>query len=84
MDFLKFNAQKCSLCGICVEKCPFGALIMEDDGIKVSENCRMCGICVRQCPEEAIKFEQRAKEFDKSQWKDFLIYVEQEIGRAHV
>ena len=56
MDFLKFNAQKCSLCGICVEKCPFGALTMEDDGIKVSENCRMCGICVRQCPEEAIKF----------------------------
>lgn len=83
MDFLKFNAQKCSLCGICVEKCPFGALTMEDDGIKVSENCRMCGICVRQCPEEAIKFEQRAKEFDKSQWKDFLIYVEQEQGDIH-
>ena len=73
MDFLKFNAQKCSLCGICVEKCPFGALTIEDNGIEVSESCRMCGICVRQCPEGAIKFEQKAKAFDKNQWKDFLV-----------
>src|SRR5699024_12354327 len=80
MDFLKFNAQKCSLCGICVEKCPFGALTMDDDGIKVSESCRMCGICVRQCPEEASKFEQKAKDFDQRQWKDIQIYVEQEQG----
>lgn len=83
MDFLKFNAQKCSLCGICVEKCPFGALTIEDNGIEVSESCRMCGICVRQCPEGAIKFEQKAKAFDKNQWKDFLVYVEQEQGEIH-
>ena len=49
MDFLSFNAERCSLCGICVEKCPFGALRMEKNGIKVGDTCRMCGICVRQC-----------------------------------
>lgn len=43
MEFMKFDADKCSLCGICVEKCPFGALTIEGAGIVVSESCRMCG-----------------------------------------
>ena len=83
MEFLRFDADKCSLCGVCVEKCPFGALKMERQGIKVGDNCRMCGICVRQCPEDALCFEQRAGEVDKSKWQDFLIYVEQERGDIH-
>ncbi|NCB93353.1 MAG: electron transfer flavoprotein subunit alpha [Clostridia bacterium] len=83
MEFIKFDAAKCSLCGRCVEKCPFGALTMGEKGIEVGENCRMCGICVRQCPEKAICFEQRANAFDKSQWKDFLVFVEQERGDIH-
>lgn len=83
MEFMKFDADRCSLCGICVEKCPFGALSIEGNGIKVSEGCRMCGLCVRNCPEKAIRFEQKAKAFDKNQWKNFLIYVEQERGEIH-
>lgn len=83
MEFMKFDAQKCSLCGLCVEKCPFGALSIESAGIVVSESCRMCGLCVRHCPEKAIRFEQKAKAFDKEKWKDFLIFVEQERGDIH-
>lgn len=83
MEFLRFDSDKCSLCGVCVEKCPFGALKMERRGIKVGDNCRMCGICVRQCPEQALCFEQRAGEVDKSKWQNFLIYVEQERGDIH-
>lgn len=83
MSFIKFNAEKCSLCGVCVEKCPFGALTIEGDGITVGDTCRMCGLCVRQCPEKAIAFEQRAGAVDKKEWKDFLIFVEQEWGDIH-
>ena len=83
MEFMKFDADKCSLCGICVEKCPFGALTIEGAGIVVSESCRMCGLCVRNCPEKAIQFEQKAKAFNKDDWKNFLIYVEQERGEIH-
>lgn len=36
MEFLKFDADKCILCGICVEKCPFGALAIEGKGIVVA------------------------------------------------
>ena len=83
MEFLKFDAQKCVLCGQCVQSCPFGALSIGKDSIEVNENCRMCGLCVRHCPEQAIRFEQRANEIDKSQWRDFLVYIEQERGDIH-
>ena len=83
MEFLKFDVQKCTLCGKCIEKCPFGALTIEGSGIEVNEKCRMCGLCVRNCPEKAIRFEQKAKAFDKDKWRDFLIYVEQERGDIH-
>lgn len=83
MDLLKFDPQKCSLCGKCIEKCPFNALTMGDSGIVVNDSCRACGLCVRFCPENAIRFEQKADAFDKSAWKDFLIFVEQERGDIH-
>lgn len=83
MELLKFDAHKCTLCGICIEKCPFGALTIEGSGIVVSEKCRVCGLCVRNCPEKAIRFEQKAKAFDKEKWRDFLIFAEQERGDIH-
>lgn len=83
MDLLNFDVQKCTLCGLCIEKCPFEALTIEGSGIVVNEKCRACGLCVRNCPEKAIKFEQKAKAFDKGVWKNFLIYVEQERGDIH-
>ncbi len=83
MELLKFDVQKCTLCGLCVDKCPFNALTIEGPGIIVSETCRVCGLCVRHCPEKAIRFEQKAKAFDKEKWRDFLIFVEQERGNIH-
>lgn len=83
MDLLHFNVTRCDLCGQCIQKCPFRALRMEEKGIVVGETCRMCGVCVRNCPNKAISFEQKAGTVDKTAWKDFLIYVEQELGKIH-
>ena len=83
MDFLKFNKKLCNLCGLCIQRCPFNALSMGEEGIEVSTSCRMCGLCVRFCSQKALKFEQRADAVDKNQWRDFLIYVEQERGEIH-
>lgn len=83
MELIRFNAARCNLCGVCIERCPFGALSMRDNGIVVNDSCRMCGMCVRSCTENAISFEQKAGKFDKNKWKDFLIYVEQERGDIH-
>lgn len=83
MALLKFQADKCILCGICIEKCPFQALSMEADGIHVNEKCRMCGICVKGCPEHAIQFEQKARSVDKKKWNDILVYGEISDGDIH-
>ena len=83
MELLKFDMSRCDLCGQCIEKCPFGALRMEKDGVSVNEKCRMCSVCVKTCPHRAIRFEQKAKAFDKSKWRDILVYAEQEDGGLH-
>lgn len=83
MQLLKFDIEKCTLCGQCMDVCPFGALTIEGSGIVVNENCRACKLCVKNCPMGAIKLEQKAKAFDKNDWKDFLIFVEQERGAIH-
>ena len=38
MEFLKFDMSRCDLCGQCMERCPFGALRMEKDGITADES----------------------------------------------
>lgn len=83
MDLIRFNVTRCDLCGTCINKCPFGALSMGERSIEVGDTCRMCGVCVRSCPQKAITFEQKAGAVDKTQWRDFLIYVEQERGEIH-
>ena len=83
MRFLKFDAEKCTLCRECLNKCPFGALSMEASGIEVGETCKMCGVCVKNCKAGAIRFEQKAGSADKSLWRDILIYGEQENGKVH-
>ncbi len=83
MGLISFNAARCDLCGKCISACPFEALSMEETSIAVSESCRMCGVCVRTCPNKAIYFEQKAGSVNKEEWKDFLIYVEQERGKIH-
>lgn len=43
--------------GDCVEACPFGAMIMTDDGLPtvIEELCTGCGICVKACPRNIIE-----------------------------
>ena len=71
MELIKFDAKRCSLCGKCVEKCPFGALSFEDNGIVVGDTCRMCGMCVRQCPEKAISLSRKQDHLIKTNGKIF-------------
>ena len=83
MDLLKFDAELCTLCNKCIQKCPFGALNMGEKGIEVNEKCRMCGVCVKVCPQRAIRFEQKARSQNKQDWNGFLIFAEQERGKIH-
>lgn len=83
MELLHFNPARCDLCGECIKKCPFSALSMGEEGIIVNAACKMCGVCIKTCDKEAIRFEQKAGSVNKDDWKDILVYGEQENGVIH-
>ena len=53
------DADECTACGVCEERCQVKAISYNDDGIAlVDENrCIGCGLCVTTCPAEAIRLQ---------------------------
>lgn len=50
------DMSKCTGCGVCVERCQFGAREMVDDSIRLNHKlCVGCGLCVTKCPTAAIR-----------------------------
>ena len=84
MELIKFDAKRCSLCGKCVEKCPFGALSFEDNGIVVGTLAE-CVECVSdnvQKKKQSV-LSRKQDHLIKTNGKIFLIFVEQERGDIH-
>jgi len=54
------DAEACSGCGICVERCQVKA-ISDDDGVAAVDRARCigCGLCVTGCPERAVRLERK-------------------------
>jgi electron transport complex protein RnfB len=51
-----YNAETCSSCGVCVERCHMEALQMEADAIiQNPDRCIGCGLCISTCPTESIR-----------------------------
>ncbi len=47
--------DRCEACAACAPLCPFGALSLSPDGVRVDANaCMGCGVCVAHCPSEAL------------------------------
>nr|WP_320132710.1 ATP-binding protein [uncultured Holophaga sp.] len=50
----------CRSCGLCLEKCRFGAITREGDTFRVdATRCEGCKVCVALCPRSAIDFQDR-------------------------
>ena len=46
----------CRMCGICLKRCPYGALSRDGESIAIApEQCRRCGLCIASCPDESLK-----------------------------
>lgn len=50
---------RCTGCGTCVERCPFGALTLGDVAQVEPTRCVGCGVCVLTCPTEALSLVRR-------------------------
>lgn len=54
------DAEACTGCGACLDRCQFGALTTEEGTCVVDHvRCVGCGLCVTQCPTDALHLERR-------------------------
>ena len=81
---LFFDEKKCTLCGQCVEGCPFNALSINNGRVEVGASCKMCRLCLKKCPENAVSIlEDEKKTVDKDAYKGVMVYVELDGGDIH-
>jgi Fe-S-cluster-containing hydrogenase component 2 len=49
------DEDKCSGCGVCVEACPEGAIVLRDSAAAIERHlCTGCADCLAACPQAAI------------------------------
>lgn len=55
-DMPIIDEEKCDHCGLCVSICTCGALVMEDNVVKIVrvDDCGWCTMCELVCPNGAI------------------------------
>jgi ferredoxin len=55
------DADECTACGICVDRCQVKAIVLEEDAAVVdSTKCIGCGLCVTGCPVGASRLDRVA------------------------
>lgn len=81
---LHVDTDRCTLCGACVDACPFGALAL-DASVKVdADRCTLCGACVEACPVGAIQRpEKPAARAPDAAWRGVWVFAEAHDGRLH-
>ncbi len=88
MPNLRLDEKSCTGCGACVDTCPFGALVLEGDLVRILDSCTDCGACVSSCPSEALILDRpkaAGPAADLSAYKDVWIVVEYDKkGVSHV
>lgn len=57
---LKYDANKCTGCGMCLDVCPHRVFRRSDKRIVIADrdSCMECGACSRNCPVNAIQVDK--------------------------
>ncbi|NCB01512.1 MAG: hypothetical protein EOM67_04990 [Spirochaetia bacterium] len=51
--------NRCTSCGICVQKCPVENIILAGNSIEYLHHCEQCLACIHHCPTHAITFKKK-------------------------
>jgi electron transport complex protein RnfB len=59
--YAEIEAETCTACGTCEERCQVGAIAAAADGVRVveKERCIGCGLCVTSCPSESARLRRK-------------------------
>ncbi len=93
LDPLKANiTENCDGCGICIDKCPYGAILyiehhenglQEGCPIKIDKAvCEGCGICVSSCPRNGVIIDEYRLDKISAQISSILNTFRSEIKRT--
>jgi ferredoxin len=59
--FAKVNADECTGCETCLDRCQMEAITIEEDTAAIDLNrCIGCGLCATTCPSEAVQLVKKA------------------------
>lgn len=63
----KVDEAQCTLCGVCIETCPSGAIVIDGRLSMDVDSCIFCCACIKNCPENAVEIGSAPIQ-EKRQW----------------
>jgi len=79
------DSKKCTVCGVCSDACPVGAISLMEDHIEISDDCTLCGICVDTCEFGALSLPEvgTGPAADIASYRGVWVYAEWREGVIH-
>ena len=79
------DRKKCTLCGICVDVCPFAAITVSEIAIEITDECTLCGMCVDTCEFGALSLPEvgTGPAADLASYRGIWVFAEWREGVVH-